>query len=127
MPEFGQRLSHYGITAIISKGGIGGVYRAKDQRLGGDLEIKVLPEEFSDGADCLAKQSQMQNRRQHLWIISAMLFCALIVTSESVISGDLDSDLWKAAERIRCQVGITPIRSKFTAGIAAMIIWGNPA
>ncbi len=106
MPEIGQNLSHYSITEKIGQGGMREVYRAKDQRLGGDLEIKVLPEEFADGAGCLAKQAQMQNRRQHLWIISAMLFCALIVTSESVISGDLDIDLWKAAERIGCQAGI---------------------
>jgi len=55
MPEIGQSLSHYSITAKIGKGGMGEVYRAKDQKLGRDVAIKVLPEEFARDADRVAR------------------------------------------------------------------------
>jgi len=55
MPEIGQNLSHYSITAKIGKGGMGEVFRAKDQKLGRDVAIKVLPEEFARDADRVAR------------------------------------------------------------------------
>jgi serine/threonine protein kinase len=36
-------LGHYQIMSQIGKGGMGEVYQAKDQKLGRDLAIKVLP------------------------------------------------------------------------------------
>jgi serine/threonine protein kinase len=47
------KLSHYEITSQIGKGGMGEVYQAKDQKLGRDVAIKVLPEEFARDADRL--------------------------------------------------------------------------
>jgi Tol biopolymer transport system component len=55
MPEIGQSLSHYSITGKIGKGGMGEVYQAKDQKLGRDVAIKVLPEEFARDADRVAR------------------------------------------------------------------------
>ena len=43
----GTRLGHFEIAEPIGKGGMGEVYRAKDSKLGRDVAIKVLPEEFS--------------------------------------------------------------------------------
>jgi len=43
----GSKLAHYEITEPIGKGGMGEVCRAKDQKLGRDVAIKVLPEEFA--------------------------------------------------------------------------------
>jgi Tol biopolymer transport system component len=51
----GKTLGHYQITSQLGKGGMGEVYRAKDQRLGRDVAIKVLPEEFANDADRVAR------------------------------------------------------------------------
>src|SRR5512136_2328077 len=42
----GTRLGAYEILSPLGAGGMGEVWRAKDTRLGRDVAIKVLPEEF---------------------------------------------------------------------------------
>ena len=51
----GHKLAHYEIFEPIGKGGMGEVYRAKDSKLGRDVAIKVLPEEFAENEDRLAR------------------------------------------------------------------------
>ncbi|MGK2856394.1 MAG: serine/threonine-protein kinase, partial [Thermoanaerobaculia bacterium] len=51
----GTKLAHYEIAAAIGKGGMGEVYRAKDTRLGRDVAIKLLPEEFTRDAERLVR------------------------------------------------------------------------
>jgi Tol biopolymer transport system component len=51
----GKTLGNFEITAEIGKGGMGEVYRAKDQKLGRDVAIKVLPEEFAKDTDRVAR------------------------------------------------------------------------
>ena len=43
----GTKLGQYEVVEAIGAGGMGEVYRARDTRLGRDVAIKVLPEEFS--------------------------------------------------------------------------------
>jgi eukaryotic-like serine/threonine-protein kinase len=45
-----KTLGHYQIISQIGKGGMGEVYLAKDLKLGRDVAIKVLPEEFARDA-----------------------------------------------------------------------------
>ncbi len=51
----GTKLSHYEIKSQIGKGGMGEVYQAKDTKLGRDVAIKFLPEEFARDADRVAR------------------------------------------------------------------------
>ncbi len=44
----GQKLAHYQITAALGAGGMGEVWRATDSKLGREVALKVLPEEFVD-------------------------------------------------------------------------------
>jgi serine/threonine protein kinase len=39
----GTRLGSYEVTALLGKGGMGEVYRARDTKLGRDVAIKLLP------------------------------------------------------------------------------------
>ena len=46
---------HYTISSLIGKGGMGEVYQAKDDKLGRQVAIKVLPEEFAKDGDRIAR------------------------------------------------------------------------
>ena len=43
----GTKLGQYEVVEAIGAGGMGEVYRARDTKLGRDVAIKVLPEEFA--------------------------------------------------------------------------------
>ena len=51
-------LSHYRIVAKLGAGGMGEVYRARDERLGRDVAIKVLPADFAKDEDRLRRFEQ---------------------------------------------------------------------
>src|SRR5262245_38053561 len=47
----GMQLGWHEITALLGKGGMGEVYRARDTKLKRDIAIKILPDQFSRDAD----------------------------------------------------------------------------
>ena len=53
--ESGTKLGHYEILSLLGKGGMGEVWRARDTKLGREVAIKTLPEEFAKDADRLSR------------------------------------------------------------------------
>jgi serine/threonine-protein kinase len=53
--EPGTRLGPYEIRSLIGAGGMGEVYRAHDRRLGRDVAVKVLSEQWAGDADARAR------------------------------------------------------------------------
>jgi serine/threonine protein kinase len=51
----GTRLGSYEIVSPLEAGGMGEVYRARDARLGRDVAVKVLPEDFLEGEEPKAR------------------------------------------------------------------------
>jgi len=54
----GTQLGRYEIRSKIGEGGMGEVYRARDEKLNRDVAIKVLPAELSQNADRLRRFEQ---------------------------------------------------------------------
>ena len=53
--ESGTQLGHYQIGTLLGKGGMGEVWRTRDTKLGREVAIKTLPEEFAQDADRVAR------------------------------------------------------------------------
>ena len=51
----GRIIGPYEVIASIGKGGMGEVYKARDQKLGRDVALKILPPEFAKDTDRLAR------------------------------------------------------------------------
>jgi serine/threonine protein kinase len=54
----GNKLGRYEIRSKIGEGGMGEVYRARDEKLNRDVAIKVLPVSFADNHDRLQRFEQ---------------------------------------------------------------------
>ena len=57
----GTQLGSMSITALIGKGGMGEVYRARDPRLKREVAIKVLPDEFARDPERVSRSTVRLN------------------------------------------------------------------
>ena len=53
--SIGTQLGSHEITALLGKGGMGEVYRARDKKLKREVAIKILPDEFSRNGDRVSR------------------------------------------------------------------------
>src|SRR5216110_3431477 len=53
--SIGVQLGYHEITALLGKGGMGEVYRARDTKLKREVAIKILPDEFSRDPDRVSR------------------------------------------------------------------------
>ena len=54
----GQKIGPYEVISSIGAGAMGEVYRARDTRLGREVALKILPAEFSENRERLARFEQ---------------------------------------------------------------------
>jgi serine/threonine protein kinase len=53
--SIGTQLGSHEVIALLGKGGMGEVYRARDTKLKRDVAIKILPDEFASDANRVAR------------------------------------------------------------------------
>src|ERR1700733_8587345 len=111
----GERLGPYEIYALIGKGGMGEVYRARDTRLDRTVAIKVLPAEFS------AQEERLRRFEQEAQVLGALNHPNLLAIHDVGAQNGthfLVSELLEGESlRQRLQEGALPIRKAMDLGI----------
>src|SRR5436853_3239951 len=114
----GTQLGSHEITALLGRGGMGEVYRARDTKLKRDVAIKILPGEFSPDPD---RVSRFQREAEVLASLNHPNIAAIYDLQEANGSRFLVLELVEGetlAERIKC--GAIPVAEAL--GIATQMV-----
>jgi serine/threonine-protein kinase len=68
IPAVGSRMSHYALLELLGEGGMGAVWRARDETLGRDVAIKVLRSDALRDTDArrrFAREASLVSRLSH--------------------------------------------------------------
>jgi serine/threonine protein kinase len=104
----GQQLGSYEITALLGKGGMGEVYRARDTKLKRDVAIKILPDEFTGDIDRLNRfqreaevlASLNHPNIAHIYGVEERALAMELVEGDSPRGPMPFDDAWKIASQI---------------------------
>ena len=87
----GSRLGHHDVTALIGKGGMGEMYRARDTKLDRDVALKVSPQAFTEDPDRLAR-FERGTARIKLEIQTGQRVLLLCHAEPLILAGPWDKD-----------------------------------
>ena len=110
----GRTLGGYHLEALLGAGGMGEVYRARDQKLGRDVAIKVLPPGFTSDKDRLAR---LEREARMLAALNHPSICAIYGFEEAdgvrfLVLELVDGDT--LAERLRSRKAVVPLSEAVT-------------
>src|ERR1700733_7636321 len=100
----GERLGPYEILALIGKGGMGEVYRARDTRLHRDIAVKVLPQSFATEA----ARERFQREARAASALNHPNICVVYDVGEAAGHPFLVMELLKG-KTLREHIGGTPL------------------
>src|SRR5207249_3939398 len=77
-------IAHYRIISKLGQGGMGEVWRASDTKLNREVAIKILPDEFAQDADRMARFSREAQvlaslNHPHIAALYGLEGCALVM------------------------------------------------
>jgi|SRR5579872_2296561 len=104
----GDKLGAFEIRAPIGAGGMGEVYRARDTKLGRDVAIKILPENFAKDPERMARferkakvlASLNQPNIAHIYGVEDRALVMELVEGESPKGPMPFDEAWKVASQI---------------------------
>ena len=119
----GTKLGPYEILAPLGAGGMGEVYRARDTRLDRTVALKVLPEQFFENRESIAR---FEREAKALAAVSHPNI-AVVYSFEEVSGRYLLVQELLEGETLRAALGRGPLPMRRSLGIAAQIADGLAA
>jgi Tol biopolymer transport system component len=119
----GKTLGHYEIVAKLGEGGMGEVYRARDERLRRDVAIKVLPESVASDPE---RRARLEREAQAVAALSHSNVLSIFDT------GTHDNQLYIVTEllegdTLRARLGTGPLPMRRAIEIAVEVARGLAA
>src|SRR5258706_5123567 len=116
----GKRLGPYEILSPLGAGGMGEVYRARDTRLGREVAIKVLPEEFGRDPE---RRERFEREARAASSLSSPHIVTLFDIGEASDVCYLVTELVEGTD-LRALVGSSAMTLEKVLGLACQIAFG---